>query len=147
MTRPVVRVRDLHKTFVQSGRFPWSPVTEVQAVRGVDFSVAAGEVIALVGQSGSGKTTVSRMILGLESPTKGEVHIEDLRWDLMSERARKRHRVHYQYVPQDAMGALDPQQTALEHRYAPRIDASIQRFSIGDQKEAAAVQTRCWLRE
>ena len=115
MTRAVVQVRDLHKTFVQSGRFPWSPVTEVHAVRGVDFSVAAGEVIALVGQSGSGKTTVSRMILGLESPTKGEVHIEDLRWDLMSERARKRHRVHYQYVPQDAMGALDPQQTALEH--------------------------------
>jgi ABC-type glutathione transport system ATPase component len=55
------------------------------------------------------------MILGLERPTSGEVHIEDLRWDAMPERERKAHRVHYQYVPQDAMGALDPQQTALEH--------------------------------
>ncbi len=115
MSRPVVQVRDLHKTFVQSGRWPWSPSTQVHAVRGVDFAVAPGEVVALVGQSGSGKTTVSRMILGLEKPTRGEVSIEDLRWDLMSEGQRKKHRVHYQYVPQDAMGALDPQQTALEH--------------------------------
>ena len=56
----IVSVKDLVKTFEQSGTFPWSPVREVHAVKGVDIHVAPGEIVALVGQSGSGKTTVSR---------------------------------------------------------------------------------------
>ena len=112
---PVVAVRGLHKTFIQSGPWPWSPQREVHAVQGVDFEVAPGEVIALVGQSGSGKTTVSRIVLGLEEPTRGEIWLNGQRWDGLSEAQRRQHRVAYQYVPQDAMGALDPQQTALEH--------------------------------
>ena len=60
----IVTVKDLVKTFEQRGTFPWSPVRYVHAVQGVDIQVAPGEIVALVGQSGSGKTTVSRMILG-----------------------------------------------------------------------------------
>ena len=71
MSRPIVEVKDLHKTFEASGPWPWSPRTSVPAVRGVDFVVNPGEVVALVGQSGSGKTTVSRIVLGLEVATKG----------------------------------------------------------------------------
>ncbi len=112
---PVVRVVGLHKTFVQSGPWPWSESREVRAVRGVDFTIAPGEVVALVGQSGSGKTTTARIVLGLESPTQGEVWLNGARWDSQPESERRAKRVHYQYVPQDAMGALDPQQTALEH--------------------------------
>ena len=112
---PVVRVVGLHKTFEQSGPWPWSESREVKAVRGVDFTIAPGEVVALVGQSGSGKTTVSRIVLGLEEPTAGEIWLDGERWDGQSEATRRPKRVQYQYVPQDAMGALDPQQTALEH--------------------------------
>ena len=114
-TGPVVSVRGLHKTFIQSGPWPWSARREVHAVQGVDFEVAPGEVIALVGQSGSGKTTVSRIVLGLEEPTRGEIHLNGQRWDGLSEARRRHKRKAYQYIPQDAMGALDPQQTALEH--------------------------------
>lgn len=113
--QPVVSVRGLHKTFVQSGPWPWSPQRAVRAVQGVDFDVLPGEVVALVGQSGSGKTTVSRIVLGLEEPTRGEVWLNGDRWDGVPEAQRRRRRVAYQYVPQDAMGALDPQQSALEH--------------------------------
>ena len=67
MSQPLVEVRDLHKDFGDSGPWPWSPSRLVQAVRGVDFVVHPGEVVALVGQSGSGKTTVSRIVLGLEA--------------------------------------------------------------------------------
>lgn len=114
MSGPVVAVKGLVKTFRQSGPWPWSPTREVHAVRGVDFEVAEGEVLALVGQSGSGKTTVSRIVLGLEAPSAGEIWLDGRRWDSLSESERRPHRVNYQYIPQDAMAALDPQQTALE---------------------------------
>jgi ABC-type glutathione transport system ATPase component len=58
---------------------------------------------------------VSRIVLGLEQPSSGEIWLEGQRWDTLSEAQRRQKRVRYQYVPQDAMGALDPQQTALEH--------------------------------
>ena len=113
MSRPIVEVKGLVKSFIESGPWPWSPSRSVRAVRGVSFDVMPGEVIALVGQSGSGKTTVSRIVLGLEAASEGGVWIEGDRWDSMPERQRRPRRIDYQYIPQDAMAALDPQQTAL----------------------------------
>ncbi len=113
--RAVVRVENVVKTFEIPGAWPWSPRRTVQAVKGVNLVVREGEVVALVGQSGSGKTTVSRMVLGLETPSSGAIWIEDHRWDTLPERARQALRVQYQYVPQDALAALDPQQTVLDH--------------------------------
>ncbi|MBN1335787.1 MAG: ABC transporter ATP-binding protein [Deltaproteobacteria bacterium] len=112
---PIVRVQDLRKTFVLRGPWPWSPTREVEALKGVDLELSVGQVLAVVGQSGSGKTTLSRIVLGLEEPSSGEVWLEGRRWDGLSEAERQPRRVHFQYVPQDAMSALDPQQTAAEH--------------------------------
>jgi len=111
----IVEVKNLHKTFVQSGPWPWSPTRETKAVREVNIQVASGDIIALVGQSGSGKTTLSRMILGLEDPSSGEIWLNGQRWDGLAEAQRPPLRPNYQYIPQDSMAALDPQQTALEH--------------------------------
>jgi peptide/nickel transport system ATP-binding protein len=111
----VVVVENVIKTFVQQGTFPWSPRREVKAVAGVSFAVAPGEVVALVGQSGSGKTTLSRCILGLEGVTSGEIRIDGRPWSSISEAERRPLRQRYQYIPQDALSALDPQQTAFEH--------------------------------
>lgn len=110
----VVAIKALHKRFDVSGPWPWSPRRSVAAVIDVNLEVREGEVVALVGQSGSGKTTLSRVILGLESPTEGEVWIESRRWDNLVERDRQALRLAYQYIPQDAMSALDPQQTVIE---------------------------------
>ena len=114
-TQPTVEVRGLTKVFVQRGAWPWDPVREVHAIKGVDLQLLPGQVLAVVGQSGSGKTTMARIVLGLEELSEGEVLLEGRRWDTMDEAERHRHRVFYQYVPQDAMSALDPQQNALEH--------------------------------
>jgi peptide/nickel transport system ATP-binding protein len=115
MSASIVEVRDVHKTFDLSGPWPWSEHSFVPAVQGVTLTVESGEVVALVGQSGSGKTTLSRIILGLEEPTSGEIHLKGIRWDGLSEGERRKNRRHFQYIPQDAMAALDPQQTAVEH--------------------------------
>ena len=111
----IVEVKSACKTFQRPGTWPWSPSTSVDAVIDVDLRVMPGEVVALVGQSGSGKTTLARCILGLESITTGEILLEGQAWHAMTESERRPLRPKYQYIPQDALSALDPQQTALEH--------------------------------
>ncbi len=113
--RPIVDFQGVSKTFQLPGTWPWSPTREVAAVIDVSFQVMPGEVLALIGQSGSGKTTVARCVLGLESVTSGSILVEGRPWHAMPESERRPLRAHYQYVPQDALSALDPQQTALEH--------------------------------
>jgi peptide/nickel transport system ATP-binding protein len=114
-TPQIVDVRGVHKTFVQKGPWPWSERRDVNAVIDVNLTVAPGEVVGLVGQSGSGKTTLSRCVLGLEEITSGEILLEGRPWHTFSESERRPLRAKYQYIPQDALSALDPQQTALEH--------------------------------
>ncbi len=72
-TESVLELRDVHLTY-RSGAI-WNRRL-VSAVRGVDLSIASGEILGLVGESGSGKTTIGRLCLGLLSPTKGEVLFE-----------------------------------------------------------------------
>lgn len=112
---PICEVRQVHKTFILQGPWPWSPKREVQAVIDSNLTLMPDEVVALVGQSGSGKTTLSRMVLGLEEVSKGEILLEGKPWSTLGEAQRRPLRIKYQYVPQDALSALDPQQSALEH--------------------------------
>lgn len=111
----LVRATGVARRFVRRGPWPWSTERRVEALRGVDFVVERGEVVALCGQSGSGKTTLARIVLGLEEPDAGQIFLEGARWDHLPERTRRPLRPHYQYIPQDALAALDPQQTVLEH--------------------------------
>ena len=104
----VVQCKSVHKTFDIPGQFPWSPKRRVEAVIDVNLEIQPGEVVALVGQSGSGKTTLARCILGLEEITSGQILLEENPWHALSERERRPLRVKYQYIPQDALSALDP---------------------------------------
>lgn len=115
MSESVVQIIGVHKTYVQQGPWPWSPKRDVHAVVDVNADIAPGEVLALVGQSGSGKTTLARCVLGLERITQGQILLEQNPWHSMTEAERRVLRWKYQYIPQDALSALDPQQTALEH--------------------------------
>ena len=78
---PLVEVRDLSKTFDVSA--PWlNRVLErrskqfVHAVDGVSFSIERGKTLALVGESGCGKSTVARLLVGLYEPTRGTVSFD-----------------------------------------------------------------------
>jgi len=103
---PLLELRDLHVQYRGRG-------SVARAVDGVDLTVRRGEVLALVGESGCGKTTLARTVLGLERPASGEVRYngERLPSDRKGLRAY-RHRV--QMVFQDPAGALNPRQTIYE---------------------------------
>jgi peptide/nickel transport system ATP-binding protein len=87
--------------------------TVARAVHGVDLSMRPGEIVALVGESGCGKTTLARTIVGLQRPAAGTVALrgEPLRYDRRSLRA---HRREVQMVFQDPTGALNARQTIYE---------------------------------
>ncbi len=109
----VMRVEDLHVTF--SGRsgllagLLGRREIGARAVDGVSLAIERGEILALAGESGCGKTTLVRTMMGLERPTAGRVlfdgePIKDLR----------AYRRRVQMVFQDPTGALNPRQTIYE---------------------------------
>jgi peptide/nickel transport system ATP-binding protein/oligopeptide transport system ATP-binding protein len=91
----------------------------VKAVDGVDFDIREGETFGIIGESGSGKTTIGRALAGLLPPTEGRILYdgEDLRG--MGRRAWRERRRQYQIVFQDPNAALNPRMTILESLMEP----------------------------
>ena len=85
---------------------------------GVSFAIRKGECLGLVGESGCGKTTVSKMIVGAVSSDSGSIvyRTDDGDVDLapMNDAARQPYRRHLQYIFQDPQGSLNPRMTVLD---------------------------------
>ena len=84
-----------------------------RGVDGVDLVVDKGEIVALVGESGCGKTTLARTLLGLERPSEGEVRFEGQALGTGTG-AMRRYRRRVQLVLQDPTGALNPRHTVYD---------------------------------
>ncbi|MCS6854759.1 MAG: ABC transporter ATP-binding protein [Elioraea sp.] len=107
-SRPLLEVYNLKKHFpIRAGFF--SGVTGyVYAVDGVSFTIARGETLALVGESGCGKSTVGRTVLRLLEPTAGQVLLDGVRIDNLSSRRLRPLRRRMQVVFQDPFSSLNP---------------------------------------
>ena len=78
MAVPIIEVKNLYKIYKVGD-------TRVHALDGVDFTINKGEFCAIVGPSGSGKSTLLNMLAGLEKPTKGEIIIDKIHIEHMTE--------------------------------------------------------------
>ncbi|MEV5204135.1 ABC transporter ATP-binding protein [Streptomyces sp. NPDC053720] len=107
-TTPLLSAQGLHVTF--PGRRGAAPA---RAVDSVDLDIRPGEIVALVGESGCGKTTLARSLLGLVPPTSGQVTFGGKPLDYAS-RALKTYRKRVQLVLQDPSGSLNPRHTVYD---------------------------------
>lgn len=107
MSEPVLRVEDLSKRFAARG-------AQIEAVSGVTFDVAAGETVALVGESGCGKSTTARCIVRLLEPTSGRILFRGEDITALSTRQFRTLRRDVQMVFQDPHASLNPSMTVRQ---------------------------------
>lgn len=106
---PLLRVQHLKKYFpVTTGLLLMRTVGWVKAVDDISFSVQQGETLALVGESGCGKTTTAKLILRLEEPTDGQIFIAEQDVQALRGGALKAYRTMVQAVFQDPWSSLSP---------------------------------------
>lgn len=86
----------------------------LHAVDGIDFSIAKGKTLGVVGESGCGKSTTGRAILRLVEPTDGEVVFDDVDILKLNAREMRKMRTEMQIIFQDPFSSLDPRKTVSE---------------------------------
>ena len=130
----ILSIEDLHVWF-ELRRFGFGHAGNVKAVDGVTFDVYEGETIAVVGESGCGKSSLMKTILGLYKPTKGKVVFDGKDLSKLDAKGMHWYRSHVGYVQQDPYGALPPFMTVERILEEPLIiggvrprDARIQRI-------------------
>ena len=129
---PLLELRNLSKSFpVPGGVFH---KRQFPAVTDVSLSIQPGETFGIVGESGCGKTTVARLIMGLEKPTAGEVWFRGQRLDHLSEDKRRPLRPKIQMVFQDSGSSLNPRKRVADILAEPMLYHGVVEKSQADAR-------------
>lgn len=124
MNKPLIQISGLEKTFVTNDnwlkqwRFQRSKFTRqtdsIHALNGVNLTINQGETLCIVGETGCGKSTLARTIMGLTTPSAGEIHYLDQRIDNLNNRQRMTFRRRMQMVFQNPYASLNPRMTIYQ---------------------------------
>lgn len=136
---PLVRLENIRKHFpIHSGLMALllsrGEVPAVKAVDGISFNIRKGEVFGLAGESGSGKSTVGRLVLRLYEPTSGNIFFDGIDICKLHEEEMRRLRSRMQLVFQDPLASLNPRMTigrAIQHP----VSIHLPELSQGEQRE------------
>jgi len=104
---PLLSIDDLH-VWYELRRFGFGHAGYVKAVDGVSFGLSEGETVAVVGESGCGKSSLMKTILGLNIPTSGDVSFDGENLSALKADGLRQYRFKVGYVQQDPYGALPP---------------------------------------
>jgi peptide/nickel transport system ATP-binding protein len=120
--QPLLTVQGLRKHYPLPGGLPWRAAGKVRAVDGVSFTVAKGETLGVVGESGCGKSTTARLIARLIEPDAGELVFDGEAVGAKTGLSLKDFRRSLQMVFQDAYASLNPRLPVGEAvAYGPRV--------------------------
>src|SRR5207247_3940665 len=117
MADPLLQVQGVSKTFELGGAL-WAR-RWLQALDHVDLEIQRGQTLGIVGETGSGKSTVCRIVLGLVRPSAGRVIFDDQDITVLPAAQMRRVRRQMQAVFQDTSSAFNPRQTVREALLAP----------------------------
>jgi peptide/nickel transport system ATP-binding protein len=133
--QPMLEVDNLVKHFpIRSGVFFKRTIGQVKAVDGVSLNVLRGQTVALVGESGCGKSTTARAILRLLEPTSGQVRLDGVDVTALGKQQLRKARRDMQIVFQDPYASLNPRMTIrqiLSEKYQ-LLGAPVNRQVISD---------------
>jgi peptide/nickel transport system ATP-binding protein/oligopeptide transport system ATP-binding protein len=113
MAKVLLEVKQLAKHFV-IGQNSFSNKQIIHALKGINFQLHENEVLGLIGESGSGKSTVANIVLKLLNPSMGTVYLFDKEITHLSEKDMRKHRKDLQIIFQYTHNVLDPKMTIEE---------------------------------
>jgi len=145
-SEPVLRAEGLTKYFPVTEGLLWMKVVgAVKAVDGISFSVQQGETLAIVGESGCGKTTTAKLILRLEEPTAGQVFVDGKNVHTLAGHELSEYRTTVQAVFQDPWSSLPPRMRVQDIVAEPLvINRSVPAAAV--KERVAAMLSRVGLR-